>query len=268
MMDSLLVSALSVVPRNAGARTLGRVARTPLSRAFTGAFVRAYGVDLTEAEGTLDDYPTLASLFTRRLKAGVRPVDPDPDAIVSPADGTCAFAGRTVGRSFEAAPGRPLSLDALLARPAGGERDVAVVYLSPRDYHRVHVPREGVATAWSYVPGSLWPVFPAAVRKVPQLFARNERVVVDVDTAAGPLEVVLIGAFGVGRISLEVCDVETNAGGRAAQGVLDAPLVRGAELGTFHLGSTVVVCAQPGQIRLDVHAGDTLRVGRRIGRVA
>jgi phosphatidylserine decarboxylase len=267
MMDSLLVSALSVVPRNAGARTLGRVARTPFSRALTGAFVRAYGVDLSEAEGTLDDYPTLASLFTRRLKAGVRPIDPHPDAVVSPADGTCAFAGRTVGGTFEVAPGRSLSLDALLARPAGGERDVAVVYLSPRDYHRVHVPREGVATGWSYVPGTLWPVFPAAVRKVPNLFARNERVVVDVDTDAGPLEVVLVGAFGVGRISLELCDVLTNTGGGPARGVLATPVVRGAELGTFHLGSTVVVCARPGRVRLDVRAGEAVRVGRSIGRV-
>ena len=87
-----------------------------------------------------------------------------------------------------------------------------MLYLSPRDYHRVHVPREGSATAWRYIAGSLWPVFPAAVRRVDQLFARNERAIVTIETDQGPLQVVLGGAFGVGRITLQVCDLMTNTG--------------------------------------------------------
>lgn len=268
MKDTLLVSALSIAPRNAGARWVGRLARSPVSRALTRAFVRAYGVDLSEAERDLADYPSLADLFTRRLKPGLRPVDADPDAIVSPVDGTCAWSGRTASGIFEIAPGRPLSLSELLARPIEGERDVVVCYLSPRDYHRVHVPREGTATRWAYVPGTLWPVFPAAVRRVRGLLARNERVVLDVETSAGTMEVALVGAFGVGRISIEVCDVVTNVrGGRPSGGALAATLVRGAELGVFHLGSTVVLSTRPGGATFDVRGGDVLRVGRAIGRV-
>ena len=268
MKDTLLVSALSLAPRKSAARWMGRIARSPVSRAFTRTFVRAYGVDLSEAERTLEDYPSLADLFARRLKPGLRPIDTDPAAVVSPVDGTCAWSGRTASGVLEIAPGRPLALSDLLARPVEGERDVVVCYLSPRDYHRVHVPREGIATEWTYLPGTLWPVFPAAVRRVRGLFARNERVVLDVDASFGTMELTLVGAFGVGRISLEVCDVITNAGaGRPTHGGIRCPLVRGAELGVFHLGSTVVLCTRPDAVAFDVRAGDPLRVGRAIGRV-
>lgn len=266
MRDALIVSALSVVPRKTGARTMGRLARSRASRWLTRAFVRAYKVDLAEAEGTIEAYPTLEALFTRRLRPGCRPVDPDPDAVVSPVDGTCAYAGPSRDGIIEVAPGRPLRLADLLDAPVEGERDAIVLYLSPRDYHRVHVPREGRATAWRYVPGTLWPVFPAAVRRVPNLFARNERVVVRVETAQGPMDVVLVGAFGVGRITMELCDLVTNAGGRRAAGTCDAPLERGAELGTFHLGSTVVLVTEPGRWQITVQPGDTVRLGRAIAR--
>lgn len=270
MKDALIVGALSVVPRNRGARVMGRLARSPVSRWMTRAFVRAYGVDLGEAEGSLSDYPTLEALFTRKLRPGLRPVDDAGDALVSPVDGTCAWAGPSEGGRISLAPGRTLSLSDLLDAPVDGERDVVVLYLSPRDYHRVHVPREGFARSWRYVPGTLWPVFPAAVRRVENLFARNERVVVGVETSAGPMDVVLVGAFGVGRITLEVCDLVTNSGGERSGGALEppVPLARGAELGTFHLGSTVVLCAPPGRWRLEVKAGEAVRVGRTIGRAA
>ncbi|MEQ1508422.1 MAG: archaetidylserine decarboxylase [Myxococcota bacterium] len=270
MKDALIVSALSLVPRNRGARAMGQLARTPASRWLTRAFVRAYGVDLSEAEGALHDYPTLESLFTRRLRPGVRPVDPGPDALVSPVDGRCAVVGRTVNGAIEVAPGRLLRLAPLLDRDGEdlGERDVCVLYLSPKDYHRVHVPREGLATAWRYVPGTLWPVFPAAVRRVTDLFSRNERVTVSIATDRGPLDVVLVGAFGVGRITVEVCDLVTNAGGARSDAALTppVPVTRGAELGTFHLGSTVVLVAEPDRYRFTVAAGDVVRVGRTIAR--
>lgn len=268
MKDALIVSALSLVPRNRGARVMGQLARTPASRLLTWAFVRAYDVDLSEASGTLSDYPTLEALFTRSLRPGCRPIDPAPDAVVSPVDGRVAFVGQSEQGRITVASGRTLSLAELLERPLPGELDVAVLYLSPRDYHRVHVPREGTARAWRYVPGTLWPVFPAAVRRVQNLFARNERVVVDLDTEAGPMAVVLVGAFGVGRITLELCDLVTNSGGARAAGPLEAQVERGAQLGVFHLGSTVVLCAEPGRLAFEVSAGAPVRVGQRIATIA
>lgn len=268
MKDALIVSVLSLTPRNAGARGVGRFARSRLSRLATRAFVAVYGVDLGEAEGTLADYPTLEDLFTRTLKPGARPVDDAPDALVSPVDGTCAVVGTTTDGRIEVAPGRPLDVRALLGEQIDDERDVAVLYLSPRDYHRVHVPREGLATRWRYVPGTLWPVFPAAVRRVHDLFSRNERFTVHIETGQGPLDVVLVGAFGVGRITTAVADLVTNEGARTPlTGALEPPrsLGRGAELGVFHLGSTVVLVAPVGRWHWTVTPGAQVRVGRTLG---
>ena len=239
-----------------------------MSRWITRAFVTAYGVDLDEAEGTLRDYANLEALFTRTLREGARPIDPDPDVMVSPVDGTCAAVGTTRHRQIQIAAGRSLSLDALLGEALDGERDVAVLYLSPRDYHRVHVPREGAATAWRYIAGSLWPVFPAAVRRVDQLFARNERAIVTIETDQGPLQVVLVGAFGVGRITLQVCDLMTNTGAPDTAGVLKPArsVERSDELGVFHLGSTVILVAPTDRWRWTIDAGDVVRVGRPIAR--
>jgi phosphatidylserine decarboxylase len=267
--DALIVSALSVLPRKTGARAMGWTARRRVSRLVTRAFVRAYGVDLGEAAEPIGAYPTLEALFTRRLRPDARPVDDAPGAVVSPVDGRVAAAGRTDGGRIDVAPGRPLDVAALLGE-GPGEWDVAVLYLSPKDYHRVHVAREGLATAWRYLPGTLWPVFPAAVRRVDGLFSRNERAVVRQETDRGPLWTVLVGAFGVGRITLSVCDLVTNTGGRAAHAALrpPVPLRRGEELGVFHLGSTVVLAAPPGTWRLTVAPGEVVRVGRAIGQAA
>ncbi len=266
MRDALIVNLFSVVPRNRAAALMGALARSPLSAWGTRLFVRAYGVDLSEAEHDLSAYPTLEALFTRRLRPGARPVDPHPDALVSPVDGRCAWVGRTTGGRFELAPGRWHSLPALLGEPVDGERDVAVLYLSPTDYHRVHVPREGEVVRWRYVPGTLWPVFPAAVRSLDELFGRNERVVAELRTDAGPLHVVLVGAFGVGRIEVAWSDLRTNTDHLAREETPSAPvpLARGADLGVFHLGSTVVLAAPTGAWRWQVQAGAPVRVGRAL----
>ena len=270
MKDALIVAALSLVPRKTGARTMGRIARRPLSRWFTRAFIRAYGVDMSEASEPLSAYPTLEAMFTRQLREGARPIDEASDALVSPVDGRCAAVGPTVNGCIELVPGRTLDLAALLGHELDGELDVAVLYLSPKDYHRIHVAREGSLTHWRYVPGTLWPVFPAAVRKVDGLFSRNERVVVTHDTSEGPLWSVLVGAFGVGRITLSTCDIITNTGLAGTDAAIEPPKLaeRGAELGVFHLGSTVVLAAPRGRWRFSVQPGDVVRMGRTIARTA
>lgn len=270
MRDALIVNLLSLVPRNRAASWMGALARSPLSAWGTRLFARAYGVDLSEAEHDITAYPTLEALFTRRLKLGARPIDDHPDALVSPVDGRCAWVGTTTGGQFELAPGRQHSLSRLLGEPVDGERDVAVLYLSPTDYHRVHVPREGEVTRWRYVPGTLWPVFPAAVASLDELFSRNERVVAEVRTDAGPLYVVLVGAFGVGRIEVAWSELRTNTTHAPHEDAPSPPvqLRRGDDLGVFHLGSTVVLVAPPGAWRWSVGAGEAVRVGRPIARRA
>lgn len=263
MRDAAIVTALSLVPRNTGARTMGWLARTGVSRWITRTFVRAYGVDMSEADGTLDDYPTLEALFTRTLKDGARPIDADAP-IVSPVDGTCAVVAPGAVGHIEVAPGRYLSIADLVGHAVDGPRDVVVLYLSPKDYHRVHVPREGTATAWRYLPGTLWPVFPAAVRKVDGLFARNERMVVHTETEVGPIDVVLVGAFGVGRITVSVTALVSNTRAAAAHGDLQppVPIARGEELGIFHLGSTVILVTEPDRFVWTCAPGQPVRLGR------
>lgn len=268
MRDAAIVTALSLVPRRHGARSMGWFARTGMSRLVTRAFVSAYGVDLSEADGDLADYPTLEALFTRTLRDGARPIDDDPASVVSPVDGTCAAVARGATERIEVAPGRFLPLAELIGADIDGPRDVVVLYLSPKDYHRVHVPREGRATRWRYLPGTLWPVFPAAVRRIDGLFARNERMVVHTDTDVGPVDVVLVGAFGVGRISLSVTELVSNTGATACDASLSpaVELERGQELGVFHLGSTVILLTPPGVVEWTCAPGETVRLGRPIGR--
>jgi phosphatidylserine decarboxylase len=268
MKDALIVSALSVLPRKRGARTMGWFARSRISRLVVRLFIKTYGIDISDAEGTLKDFPTLESLFTRSLKPGSRPIEDEIGTPVSPVDGKVAFVGTTTGGQFEIAPGKFTMISELLQQPVDGERDVVVLYLSPRDYHRVHAPQRGLATSWHYVPGTLWPVFPAAVRRIKKLFSSNERVIVHLETDEGPMDVVLVGAFGVGRITLAVCDLITNSGGKRATGELDPPILldKGDLLGIFHLGSTVVLLTPPGSHNWTVKEGEPILVGRKLGQ--
>lgn len=281
MKDALIVSALSVVPKNPVARLMGRGARLRLPGWLHGLivrwFVRKYRVDLTECQGKLDDYPTLAQLFVRPLREGVRPIDPRPEILVSPVDARVHSFGTITDGRFVQADGVTASLADLLGGPGGPEGldparfeggGFAVLYLSPQDYHRVHTPRAGKITALRYLPGNLWPVFAAATRKVPGLFGRNERLVFAIDTDLGVIAQVMVGAFGVGRMTTVVSDVTTNTDGAARDQVLDpaVPLDRCAELGRFELGSTVILLLEPGRIQWQLSQGQPVRLGRPIAQ--
>ncbi|MEN0065745.1 MAG: archaetidylserine decarboxylase [Myxococcota bacterium] len=246
-----------MVPRRWASSALGRLARRP-SRWLTQAFVWAYEVDLSEAQAT--EFDSLDALFVRRLRAGTRPIDADPHAMVSPVDGTVAFCGPTDGR-IPLGP-VPFSL-ADVSNAAPRVSAAIVLYLSPRDYHRVHAPLDGRVQAYRYLPGSRWPVFLAAVRRIPRLFARNERLVFEVDTDRGPMLVALVGAFGVGRIESPLLDEPPS---QARSGDLDARVAKGEEMGVFHLGSTVILGLPSVPTEWKVRVGAPVRMGQAIAR--
>jgi len=271
MLERLLVHAVSWPPLSRPAGWLAD-ARLPgwLLRALIRAFVRAYRVDLSEAEKPVGSFPTFNAFFTRRLRDGARPIASGPGLVVSPSDSRLATYGRIPedGR-LEQIKGRTYGLAELL----GSEEEAATfkggvqatLYLSPAMYHRVHAPAEGRVVSWRYVPGRLFPVNTLAVRHVERLFARNERVVVRLDTDIGPLAVVLVGAANVGRITLSFADLTTNTGAAARHVQLAEPvaLQRGAELGVFNLGSTVVLLAADGALAPRGPAeGALVRVGQ------
>lgn len=270
--DALVVSALSVVPKGPVARAMGAFARTRLPGAMQRSLLRwyvwKYQVDLSECEGTLEDYPSLVDFFTRALRPGVRPVDAAPEAVVSPVDGKVYTVGTVRGGTFEQSPGFASSV----AELCGGEHPFeggayAVIYLSPRDYHRVHTPREGIVRRFSYLPGRLWPVFPAATRKIHDLFARNERVVTWLDTDLGEVVVAMIGAFGVGRMRVVYTELVSNEGKPATTGHISPPLAlgRAEELGRFEMGSTVILLFPKDTVRWTVTPGQPVKLGQRIG---
>lgn len=249
----------------------------PMLRVMMEAYCRAYGVDLDDYEVPSAGFPTFDAFFTRKLKPGLRPLDPEPDAVLSPADGRLEDAGPIEVGSTLKVKGRIYTVGELLADRwaaslyAGGQ--FAVVYLSPRDYHRVHAPVDGRVRTVRHVQGTLFPVNEIGLRHIPRLFARNERVVVEQASALhGPVTTVLVGAIGVGRISLAFdSELLTNNGrahGESIYSAEDAPeLQRGDELGAFHLGSTVIVFKGPGcGLTLARRPGQRVRMGEAIWR--
>ena len=274
MKDGVIITGLSLLPRRLVSRGMGRFGRARLPsfvlRPLLRWYVGHYGVNLLECAGGLEDFDSLVAFFTRPLLPEARPICQDPDAIVSPVDGRVYAIGAVEKGRLPQAPGLDYAVRDLLGgdeRYEGGQ--FAVIYLSPKDYHRVHAPREGSILGWRYRPGALWPVFPAATRRVRDLFARNERLIVRVQTEAGEVAVVMVGAFGVGRMRTTFCDLITNAGARAGDGSLEPAqaVQRCGELGRFEMGSTVVLLFPPGRAEWSVEAGVDVRLGQRIGAV-
>ena len=268
MNDAFVVTLLSVVPKGLGSWLQGAFGRTGLSRHLIRWYAGNYGVDLDEMVGTVDDYPTLQDFFVRPLKEGARPICPDPDALVSPSDSRATFFGtvRPDGRLPEGA-GVDFSVTELVGgddRYVGGQ--FAVLYLSPKDYHRVHHPADGRVVGWTYSPGAFWPVFQAAVERIEDLFARNERLTVFAEGQYGRMAVVLVAAYGVGRMTCEHGDIVTNTDGVGRSEERSDPVQRGDELGRFNLGSTVILVTEPGAVEWELEPGQDVKVGQRIGR--
>ncbi len=270
--------AASLVSSPALSRATGHLADARLPpfalRPLLRLYVRAFGVDLDEAEGPLDSFDSFNAFFTRRLREGRRPVARGEGVVVSPCDSRLSVIGPIpVDGRLEQVKSSTYSIDALLgsAEDAAPFRrgSHATLYLSPAMYHRVHAPVDGRVVAWRYVPGRLFPVNGAGVRSVPGLFTRNERVALFVETQAhGPVAVVLVGAANVGRMSLAFADLVTNRGRPAGRTVPATPVVvgRGDELGTFNLGSTVVLLLADAGLAPLAAAGDLVRMGEALWR--
>lgn len=224
-----------------------------------GVFRRFYTIDLGEAEHRRNqDYESFNAFFTRALKPDARPLPADPALLVSPVDGTVSQCAPIVGGRLIQAKDRDYSVlellggnAALAAQFDGGS--FCTLYLAPHNYHRIHMPADGRLIAWRYVPGRLFSVNPATARAMPQLFARNERLVAEFETKFGPLVLVMVGALFVGSL-------ETVWAGQVSpphrrdtqvsqyQMTQPLPFARGAELGRFNMGSTVILLAPPGAL--------------------
>lgn len=255
MNDKLFSVLQHLTPQHALSRAtgwFGRTRNTWVKNTFISWFVKRYNVDMSlAAEENPLAYASFNDFFTRSLKDGVRPIDEDPNSIVCPADGAISQLGAIVnGRIFQA-KGQSYTTTELLGGDAAlaaefDQGNFATVYLSPRDYHRVHMPYGGVLRTMVAIPGDLFSVNNATAREVPRLFSRNERVVAIFDTDIGPMAVVLVGAMIVAGIETvwagEVAPFKRRIETTRYQGPQDViSLEKGAEMGRFKLGSTAVV---------------------------
>lgn len=250
---------------------LGARARVPtyLRKPAYRAFAKAVGADLGEAELDLQQYASLGEVFARKLRPGARPIDSDPSAIIAPCDGVIAARGEAADGRLIQAKGLDYRLEDLVVDRALAQRLVggpyATIYLSPRDYHRVHAPLDARLIAYDYVPGELWPVNPRVAARRPELLARNERVVLWLDApTVGIVALVMVAAVGVGNIRIAHAD-NVAVQGELKRITLDAAVRRGDELGVFNLGSTVVMIFPPGNVVLSGNTGDVARFGQRVG---
>lgn len=281
-MNALFVALQYLLPQHLLSRAAGWLAglRRPewLKNALIRLFIRAFGVDMREAEQPhAEAYPDFNTFFTRPLRPGARPLA--EAGVLSPADGTISQIGRIQEHSLVQAKGRRFSTWALL----GGDDERAswyrnghftTIYLSPRDYHRVHMPLDGKLIATRYVPGQLFSVNQATAEGVDALFARNERLVCHFETPAGPMAMVLVGAMIVagidtvwaGQVAPPPREVQERDYLRLPEPV---SLGRGEEMGRFKLGSTVILLFPEGRIDwgAGLAAGGSVRMGQALAQL-
>lgn len=283
-MTLLFIIAQYIVPQHLLSRLVGKVADCEwpwLKNVFITKFIDKYQVDMSEADDPEPyNYKNFNAFFTRALKADARPICESDSAITCPADGAISQLGDIKnGRIFQA-KGQDYNLMELV----GGDVELAeqfdegkfaTVYLSPKDYHRVHMPLTGTLNRMIYVPGDLFSVNTATAENVPRLFARNERAVCVFDTEVGPMAVVLVGA-------MIVAGIETVWAGQVApikrqiqthlyqQQQTSIQLEKGAELGRFKLGSTAIVLFPKDVMNWDENftAGSATKMGEQLGNLA
>lgn len=276
-MSAAFIALQHILPQHALSRLAGRLAACEvpwLRDRLIRRFVAAYGVDLSEAARGIGAFTSFNDFFTRELKPGARPLADARAFILSPADGAVSQLGPVSGGRIIQAKGRDYSVAEILdcgteeaARFEGGS--FITIYLSPKDYHRVHMPAAGTLAKTTYIPGDLFSVNTATAEGVDRLFARNERLSCRFDGPDGHFASIMVGAMIVAGIdTVWPNQFRTHASAPvhedfAKQG---RSFAAGDEMGRFYLGSTVVLLFEPGRVawRDDLKAGDPLRMGEAI----
>lgn len=267
-----------ILPQRALTQWMGKLAdcRQPrVKRLFIQWFAKRYQIDLREAkQPDLDGFACFNDFFTRELQDNARPLPTDEQAFLCPADGAISQLGDIWDDRVFQAKGQDYSLQQLLGSDDWAQKfhngQFITVYLSPKDYHRVHMPMSGDLVSTRYIPGQLFSVNQVTAEQVPGLFARNERLVCMFQSEQGPFALVLVGA-------MIVAGIETPWGGReaATKTVRDQShnglhLERGQEMGRFLLGSTAIVITPKGMTQFDANwqANSPVRVRQALGRVS
>ncbi|WP_076415766.1 archaetidylserine decarboxylase [Shewanella sp. UCD-KL12] len=256
-MDKVKIALQYIMPKHLVSRLVGKLAAAELGAVTTACikwFIKQYKIDMSEAaQSEPEAYKTFNQFFTRPLKSGMRPIYDNEQYIVHPVDGAVSQLGPIKDGQIFQAKGHEYSSLALLGNQADDAKrfedgDFATIYLAPKDYHRIHMPVKGTLSKMTYVPGELFSVNPLTAENVPGLFARNERVVAIFETEIGPIAMVLVGATIVASIETVWAGTVTPPTGKnvftweyPTEGPDALTLDKGAEMGRFKLGSTVVM---------------------------
>lgn len=282
MLDWIKVKSQYILPKHLISRLLGALASRELggfTQFLIKSFIKAFKIDMSEAlYENPSAYKTFNEFFTRPLKDGIRPIEADETQLCHPVDGSVSQFGDIAQDAIFQAKGHNFSLTTLL----GGKPELAepfkngkfaTIYLAPKDYHRIHMPVEGKLTDTLHVPGELFSVNPLTAQNVPGLFARNERVVTLFDTPFGKMALVLVGATVVASIETVWAGNITPPAGKYVQHWQhegeNISLAKGEEMGRFKLGSTVVLCFEPGKIEFEeMQAGMVTRLGKLLANKA
>ncbi len=266
-----------LLPQHALSRLILRATRIRkpwLKNALVRGFLKLYSIDMTEAaQGDPFSFDSFNEFFTRALKPGVRTIAADQNAIACPVDGTISQAGSIEGQRLLQAKGRTYALTELLAAQPWAEEfeggSFATIYLAPFNYHRVHMPVRGELKDTIYVPGRLFSVNSATAAHVPKLFARNERVLTLFDTAFGRVVMIMVGALNVGSMATVWAGDITPAARRTITRLPPRQLAleKGAEMGRFNMGSTVILLFQRHRARwnADLRTGTAVKLGQSLG---
>jgi phosphatidylserine decarboxylase len=278
LFDSLKIALQYIMPKHLLSRLVGRLAAAQAGVLTTGLiklFIKQYNVNMTEAlHSEPEAYTSFNAFFTRELKPGMRPICADENQLALPVDGAVSQLGDIKYDSIFQAKGHDYSLTTLLGGKPGiampfKDGKFATIYLSPKDYHRIHMPLDGTLTDMLYVPGELFSVSPLTAQRVPGLFARNERVVAIFDTDIGKFAMVLVGATIVASIETKWAGTVSPPTGKNVQhwqypseGEHAVHLKKGEEMGLFKLGSTIVACFEADKLEFaDLNEGDVTRLG-------
>jgi phosphatidylserine decarboxylase len=273
----LFIGLQHVLPQHTLSRLVLRATRVRapwFKNLLIRLFLKLFAVDLSEAaESDALSYATFNEFFIRALKPGARTIAAGAADISCPVDGTVSECGELDGETLLQAKGRRYALTELLAdqpwAPRFADGSFATIYLSPFNYHRVHMPLDGLLLDTVYVPGRLFSVNDATARRVPRLFARNERVLTLFAGNFGEFAVILVGALNVGSISTVWAGDITPAARRVVARVPapNAGLAKGAELGRFNMGSTVILLFEPRRAAWHpaLRAGASVQVGESLG---
>ena len=255
MKSALFLLSQYIAPQKLLSRLAGRLANTRIvwiKKTFINWFIKRYGVDMSiAADPNPDSYPNFNTFFTRPLAPGQRPISDDNHHIVCPADGAISQIDKIEGGRIFQAKGHYFTLDELLGGDAALARSFhggsfTTIYLSPKDYHRVHMPYTGSLTTMIHVPGKLFSVNTITTARIPGLFARNERVVCVFDTEIGPMAVIMVGAMLVASIETVWAGQVTPVKNRIqtvyyGNNQPTINLKKGEEIGRFTMGSTAIV---------------------------